>query len=121
MLSNEYFEGQENITKGNRRGNDKILPEILNDKDTALAALATIVGRKKSVFISDLQTGTGAEQDIAHTLVNDAGEAVAPLAVIPVIVNDATLAVAFVEGTHTASVIKMTAGLAQTYKVIAIY
>lgn len=107
MLSKKYFEGQENITEGNRKGNDLILAELLN--------------QKKSVFISAEQTGTGADQNIAHDLVDEAGNAVVPSAVFASITDDNNAAFAIVEGTHTSSNIVMNVTLNAKYKVLAIY
>lgn len=49
MLDKKYFEGQQNIGEGARRGSDKILSELLP-------------------WASDEYTATGANQDIPHSL-----------------------------------------------------
>lgn len=107
MLSTKHFEGQQNLTQGSRNGSDKVLAELLN--------------QKKSVFISAEQTGTGSEQDIAHTLKDENGNAVAPSAVLLCVTDDNNAAFALVQGTHTASVLKVTATASCKFQALAIY
>ena len=107
MLHEDHFQGQRNITKGNRSGNDKILSEILNSK--------------RSVFVSAEQTGTAAEQDIAHGLVDEYGKAIAPVAVLPILFDANSVSVVFTEGAHDETNVKMTAPTGVKYKVVAFY
>ena len=49
MLDKKYFEGQQNIGEGNRRGDDKILSELLP-------------------WASDEYVATGSDQEVPHSL-----------------------------------------------------
>lgn len=71
MLESKYFEGQQNISEGNRRGDDKILSELLDDASSDVAALQSDVTALQSAVLKEVlaeETGTGAPQTIAHTL-----------------------------------------------------
>ena len=64
-------------------------------------------------FKSSEQTGTGTEQSIAHTI----GRVPSLVIVVPTSTSNGHT---FVEGTHTATAIKVTASSGATYKVIAL-
>lgn len=69
------------------------------------------VGRAQ--FISTEQTGTGAEQSIAH------GLGVTPRAVLVALTGHGAVTVDIAEGTHDATNVKVTVTNGVTYKVVA--
>ncbi len=77
------------------------------------AGLGTFLRKMSSEFKSTEQTGTGAEQDIAHGL----GAVPTLVIVVPTKVNAA--GDTFTEGTHTATNVKVTAAAGAKYKVYA--
>lgn len=101
-LDPRHFHGQRNMTEGLRSGSDKILTELLNLK-------------QGKPFVSAEQTGTGAEQSLAHGLEK------APSAVLAIITdNTATPGFTVAEGTHTATETKFTVTADVKYKVLAL-
>jgi len=70
-MDTEYFEGQQNISKGNRRGDDKLLVEVLNESATAAAAVEADVAALQLAVEKEVlaeEVGTGAPQNVAHSL-----------------------------------------------------
>jgi len=121
VLEKNHFEGQKNIGEGSRNGKDLILTEILNQQTEDITQNSEVVSRKQSIQVSAPQTGTAAEQTIAHTMLDETGVAVIPTATFPVIMDDNGGSVAFTEGTHTDTELKYTAPTDVVYKVISIY
>jgi len=131
-LRENYFEGQQNITIESKREGDKALPELINDintniasNDSDISALQTLMSRTSNIFISTEQTGTGAAQNIAHTLVDDTGTAVAPVAVLVAVTDDTAVdgagGYSIVEGVHTDANVIVTVTTGVKFKVLAIY
>jgi hypothetical protein len=97
MTLEKYFEGEQNLNEGTRRGSDKTLEELLN---------AVVTPQVLGEF-----TGTGAAQSLPHTL----GKV--PAAVLVGLTSVATTA-AVVEGTHTASNVLVTVTSGAKFKVL---
>jgi hypothetical protein len=133
IMDINYFHGQQNLNAGNRRGQDKILPEILDEISTAANAgnNDSLDTRVTALETADLdtrvttleganvkavgeQTGTGAEQTIAHTL----GRVPTAVVVVPTEIPVAGWVVT--EGTHTETNLKLTVTLAAKYKVLVL-
>jgi len=112
-LELDYFEGQQNLEPGTRRGSDKILPEILNDIEASGIALPVDTDTQRAVFQSAELTGTGASQDVAH------GLGVVPSAVLVSVTDDNNAAFTIAEGVHDATNVKVTVTLNAKFKVLA--
>ena len=81
---------------------------------TTKLGAAAVTAAKLAFFKSTEQTGTGSSQDIAHGLVTTPGLVI--VQVTDALAGDST----FVEGSHDATNVKVTATSGAKYKVIAI-
>lgn len=96
---------------------------VTGNADTATLADDALTAKKVSalgLFISDVIDGTGAEQEIGHGLMADDGTTpIAPSFVFAGFCKVAAEGDVITQGTHTASVLKITAPLDTKFQVIA--
>lgn len=115
MLDKEYFEGQQNIGKGSRRGEDKLLVELLNDVSGDVATLQSDVVTLQSDVLKEVlaeEIGTGAPQNVAHTLGKVPTGVLVSLTDVPV--GGANV----VEGVHTDTDVVVTVTALAKFKVL---
>ena len=77
--------------------------------------LKGIYPSRQKQFLSTVQTGTGASQNVAHGL----GATPAGVLVVPVDTTASTNAWAVAEGTHTSTNVVLTVTASATFKVLA--